>query len=149
MEKWQIGFHILSLLHNHGIHYISDQGRCVIAMLAVEYCLHVGIPSDAIKVIRIAQWISSSVPTEKEKRDTVLDKLVRACLAKKDIDGAQETLQALGDTPNSSELHQQLVIEAAKDVVNLEVFNKLSNKSQPQSLSPTSKAKEPTVNQVR
>ena len=147
MEKWQIGFHILSLLHNHGIHYISNQGKwspCVIAMVAVECCLHVDTPSDAIKVMRRAQWVSSSVPAEKEKRDTILEKLVRACLAKKDVTGAQETLQALGNTPNSSELHQ-LVLTAVKDVGNLEVFNRLSNKDQ----SPSSEANKPTVNLVR
>jgi len=151
MERWQTGFHILSLLHNHGINYLSnhpEQSPCVIAMVAVECCLHVGIPSDAIKVMRRARWVSSSVPAEKGKRNTVLDKLVRACLAKKDVDGAQETLQALGDTPNSSELHQ-LVITAAKDVGNMEVFNKLTNKDQPTLLPPTSEASEPTVNLVR
>ena len=151
MEKWQIGFQILSLLHNHGIHYISNQGKwspCVIAMVAVECCLHVGTPSDAIKVMCRAQWVSSSVPAEKEKRDAVLGKLVRACLAKKDVIGAQETLQALGNTSDSGELHQ-LVLAAAKDVGNLEVFNKLSNKDQPPSLPPTKKTRKRTVNLVR
>jgi len=150
MEKWQIGFQVLSLLHNHGIHYLSNHpgwSPCVIAMVAVECCLHVGIPSDAIKVMRRAQWVSSRVPAEKEKRDTVLEKLIRACLAKKNITEAQETLQALGDTPNSSELCQ-LVLAAAKEAGVMKVFNKLSNKDQPSSLPPTSKVSEPTVNLV-
>ncbi|XP_065892568.1 uncharacterized protein [Dysidea avara] len=140
-KQWQRGFHVLYLLHQHGIHYVNDQGGwspCLIAVAAVECCLQLDIPPSALEVMRGAQWVSSSDPIEKEKRDNVLEKLVRACLAKNEIVGAQETLQALGNAPNSIELHQQ-VLRAAKDAGNLDVFNKLSNKDQPPSLPSASK----------
>jgi len=132
MEKWQTGFHILYLLHHHGIHYVNSQGSwspCVIAMAAVECCLHLDIPLSALEVMRGARWVSSSVLAEKEKRDSILEKLVRACLSKNEVAGAQETLQALENSPNNSEL-LQLVLKAAKDAGKLDVFNKLSSKEQ-------------------
>ena len=147
-KQWQRGFHVLYLLHQHGIHYVNDQGGwspCLIAVAAVECCLQLDIPPSALEVMRGAQWVSSSDPIEKEKRDNVLEKLVRACLAKNEIVGAQETLQALGNAPNSIELHQQ-VLRAAKDAGNLDVFNKLSNKDQPPSLPSASK---PILSPVR
>ena len=139
VENWQTGFHILYLLHQHGIHYVNNQSGwspCIIALTAVECCLHLDIPPSALEVMRGAQWVSSSIPSEKEKRDLVLEKLIKACLAKNELAGAQETLQALGNTPNSSELHQ-LVLSAAKDSGNLNVFSKLSTKDEPPSLPPT------------
>jgi len=151
MEKWQTGFHILYLLHHHGIHYVNNQGGwspCVIAMAAVECCLHLDIPPSALEVMRGAQWVSSNVPAEKEKRDIILEKLIRACLAKKEIAGAQETLQALGNAANSSELHQ-LVLTAAKNAGKLDVFNKLSRKEQPPILPLVNETNKSTVSTVR
>jgi len=151
VEKWQTGFQILYLLHNHGIRYVNNQGECspcAVAMAAVECCLHVGVPSDAIKVMRRSQWVSSIDPAEKERRDTVLEKLVRACLARKDTDGAQETLQALGNTPNSRELHQLVFGTTAKDTDNLEVFNKRLNKDKQPFSSVASKASKSTLTPV-
>lgn len=135
MEKWQDGFHVLYALHHHGIHYVNDQGGwspCVIAMAAVECCLHLDIPQSALEVMRGAQWIDSNDPVERSKRNAVLEKLVRACVAKKEIAGAEETLRAMESThfvTNHSELFQ-LVLTAAKQNGDNEVYSRLCKRNQ-------------------
>ena len=135
MEKWQDGFHVLYALHHHGIHYVTDQGGwspCVIAMAAVECCLRLDIPQSALEVMRGAQWVNSNHPMEKNRRNIILEKLVRACVAKKEIVGAEETLRALESTvsvTSHSELFQ-LVLMAAKQVGNTEVYNRMCKKNQ-------------------
>lgn len=132
MEKWQDGFHILYALHHHGIHYVTDQGGwspCVIAMAAVECCLHLDIPQSALEVMRGAQWVNGNNALQREKRNVILEKLVRACIAKKEIAGAEETLQAMDSTMSNGELFQ-LVLTAAKQNDNMEVYNRLCKKNQ-------------------
>lgn len=142
MEKWQNGFHVLYALHHHGIHYVSDQGGwspCIIAMAAVECCLHLDIPQSALEVMRGAQWVSSNDLVERNKRNTVLEKLLRACVAKKEIAGAEETLQAMESTlplANHGELFQ-LVLTAAKQHGDNVIYNRLCKKNQLPSVANT------------
>lgn len=142
MEKWQDGFHVLYALHHHGIHYVTDQGGwspCVIAMAAVECCLRLDIPQSALEVMRGAQWVNGTTPVEKDKRNMVLEKLVRACVAKKEIGGAEETLRAMESTTsmaNHGELYQ-LVLTAAKQTGNTDIYKRLSKKNQSVSVANT------------
>ena len=142
MEKWQDGFHVLYALHHHGIHYVTDQGGwspCVIAMAAVECCLHLDIPQSALEVMRGAQWVNSINPLERNRRNIILEKLIRACVAKNEIVGAEETLRAMESTVsvgNHSELFQ-LVLMAAKQIGNTDVYNRLCKKNQLPSVANT------------
>ena len=132
MEKWQDGFHVLYALHHHGIHYVTNRGGwspCIIAMAAVECCLHLDIPQSALEVMRGAQWVTGSNQTEKDKRNTILEKLLRACLSKKEIAGAEETLRAMELTAKNGELFQ-LVLSAAKQNGNTDIYDRLSKKNQ-------------------
>ena len=142
MEKWQDGFHVLYALHHHGIHYVTDQGGwspCVIAMAAVECCLHLDIPQSALEVMRGAQWVNGTTPVEKDKRNAVLKKLVRACVAKKEIVGAEETLRAMESTVPMTNLGElcQLVLIAAKQNGNSDIYNRLCKKNQSVSVANT------------
>lgn len=132
-EKWQDGFHVLYALHHHGIHYVTNHGGwspCLIAMAAVECCLRLDIPQSALEVMRGAQWIDSSNEIEKDKRNMILERLVRACIAKKEILGADETLRAMDTkTAKHGELFH-LVLMAAKENGNTEVYAKLCKKNQ-------------------
>lgn len=142
MEKWQDGFHVLYALHHHGIHYVTDQGGwspCDIAMAAVKCCLHLDIPQSALEVMRGAQWVNGSNPVERNNRNIILEKLVRACVAKKEIAGAEEALRAMESTvsiTNHSELFQ-LVLTAAKQSGNNEVYSRLCKKNQLPSVANT------------
>ena len=143
MEKWQDGFNVLYALHHHGIHYVTDRGGwspCIIAMAAVECCLHLDLPQStvsALEVMRGAQWVSSNNPMEIKRRHTVLEKLLRACVAKNEIVGAEETLWAMESAVpmgNHSELFQ-LVLMAAKQSGNTDVYNRMCKKSQLSSIA--------------
>lgn len=139
MEKWQDGFHVLFALHQHGIHYVTNQGGwspCIIAMAAVECCLHLDIPQSALEVMRGAQWVTSSTPTERSKRNMVLEKLVRVCVSKNDITGAEEVLQNIESAPSNGELFQ-LVLTAAKQKGNADVYSRLCKKNQLPSIANT------------
>ena len=139
MEKWQDGFHVLYALHHHGIHYVTDQGGwspCIIAMAAVECCLRLDIPQSALEVMRGAQWVNGTTPVEKDKRNKILEKLVKACIAKKEISGAEETLRAMESMVNHGELYQ-LVLTAAKQNGNTDIYKRLCKKNQPVSVANT------------
>ena len=140
MEKWQDGFHVLYALHHHGIHYVTDQGGwspCVIAMAAVECCLRLDIPQSALEVMRGAQWVNSNNPVERNRRNIILEKLVRACVTKKEIVGAEETLKAMESTVSVTSHNElfQLVLMAAKQVGNTEVYSRMCKKNQLPSIS--------------
>ena len=144
MEKWQAGFDVLYALHHHGIHYVNDQGGwspCLIAMAAVECCLCLNNPNprSALEVMKGAQWVTSSNPLEKNRRNTVLEKLLRSCVTKSEIVGAEETLRAMKSTVSTKKHGElnQLVLMAAKQNGRMDVYNRLYKKNQLPSVANT------------
>lgn len=95
-QNWQSGFVILHHLHQFGIHYVKlsqpsanlppsspvDHSPCLIALMAVNICLHIDQISSALEVLQGCEWAPAKSGEEVNLRTNVLLEVANKCLQK-------------------------------------------------------------------
>ena len=108
-QDWQSGFVILHHLHRFGIHYVklsqpnsnlppcshASHTPCLVALMAVNVCLHIDQVSGALEVFQGCEWIQAANTDELNLRTRMLLETAEKCFQRKMNQEGWKCLQAI------------------------------------------------------